>query len=638
MSAVRCPRCEESFRVPDSSLPPGIRLRCPWCTEIFDASELSHRLPPMAELIDEEGRFVDLRSIVAANVGEVLATDGAMSSRPGFASTQGKDLLNNDPVNRIEPGEVDVEGFEFVDQHSDTVRLTGEPDDGLPEPVRVFDSDQFDDDSVAKEPNFEIQTDDEYLEADEEFDDDSDYDPDFDPDYDPDYDEQSEYEDEYGDEDLVEEVDSRVPVEGPVAPRPLSTAVVHDFSKTHVTAKPRAKKSSSAIKTAIGVVVGFLMAVPLAGGLLTLLGQKPDWGFYPFNGQEIKVTASQPMQRNDDSDRSPSVNLPGQEGLPVDAFAAEKPKQLAPTVSDRAAPAEIEYGIDLEMDSPTKSVPRSPDLSVPSSDVSEDATTTNEVSPKPNLETPTMASLDALMTETASTDTKTAVQPQRETSDPPKVPSSNVSSVETTEKLPPAISSVPVVSSTNSLDDMVTAPDGESPTAIELPASEPSSTVSFVPAASPQLTAAIDEAEVALRVVTDFPNDGTANQLKLNKSVLYASIGKVATITQNIKQPETTELINAVIASGLVTEMASVAPNWLSYAKRTHEGLFAEGEVFQEKDLWMMKCDGIKGPATVQLKDFDAKEVTSGDRFIILARILDSSPPAIVRVVYMKKK
>lgn len=49
-------------------------------------------------------------------------------------------------------------------------------------------------------------------------------------------------------------------------------------------APSRQRKKGSGIRTAIGVVLGGLAALPIAGGILMLMGKTPDWGIWPFNG------------------------------------------------------------------------------------------------------------------------------------------------------------------------------------------------------------------------------------------------------------------------------------------------------------------------------------------------------------------
>ncbi len=93
MSSVGCPRCSETFRIPDASLPEGVQVRCPWCTEIFQIGEIAHHLPPMAELLDADHQPIALGAVSQAFD---LATAGAAvsapflqsSSSPGFVDSQ----------------------------------------------------------------------------------------------------------------------------------------------------------------------------------------------------------------------------------------------------------------------------------------------------------------------------------------------------------------------------------------------------------------------------------------------------------------------------------------------------------------------------------------------------------------------
>jgi hypothetical protein len=61
------------------------------------------------------------------------------------------------------------------------------------------------------------------------------------------------------------------------------------------------KRKGSGIGTLIGIVLGGLLSLPIAGGLLTLLGKTPDWGFWPFLGETDDASgrvAAPPPQRS----------------------------------------------------------------------------------------------------------------------------------------------------------------------------------------------------------------------------------------------------------------------------------------------------------------------------------------------------
>ena len=64
-----------------------------------------------------------------------------------------------------------------------------------------------------------------------------------------------------------------------------------DFPKT----QERTKQKSSGIGTMIGVVLGGLASLPLAGLILLALGRAPDLGFWPFDGNEPTRRSAAPL-------------------------------------------------------------------------------------------------------------------------------------------------------------------------------------------------------------------------------------------------------------------------------------------------------------------------------------------------------
>ena len=56
-----------------------------------------------------------------------------------------------------------------------------------------------------------------------------------------------------------------------------------------VAPRPRRKKSSG-LRTMIGIVVGGLLSIPIALGILLLVGREPDLGFWPFDGPGTRRT------------------------------------------------------------------------------------------------------------------------------------------------------------------------------------------------------------------------------------------------------------------------------------------------------------------------------------------------------------
>ena len=78
----------------------------------------------------------------------------------------------------------------------------------------------------------------------------------------------------------------------PVDPRPLGEVAAMKLGTEERTVVPRprnGRKSKSPIKSIAGIVVGGLLALPLAAGLLALVGRPLDLGFWPFDGRTIAL-------------------------------------------------------------------------------------------------------------------------------------------------------------------------------------------------------------------------------------------------------------------------------------------------------------------------------------------------------------
>ena len=86
-----------------------------------------------------------------------------------------------------------------------------------------------------------------------------------------------------------------------------------DRPATSVRPKPSRKKKSSPIKTLIGVALGPVLALPLAGAILLALGRAPDLGFWPFDGSYNNATqkrSAAPPSNTDSSFTNPNRQEP----------------------------------------------------------------------------------------------------------------------------------------------------------------------------------------------------------------------------------------------------------------------------------------------------------------------------------------
>ena len=206
----------------------------------------------MAELIGADDHPVEINSLFTASNPVVSDVESAASALPSPGSLRSSDapyretLPAFEPPVRMEPAATDAEGFEFAEpEHVSQAspggfELSNEAaelaDDEVSPESNLFKSDQF-----------------------EHIDDPSDFDS-FQADFDQ---------------------DERVPVTGPVAPRPLSAVASRDFGDKAISAQPRKKKKSSPVKSGIKMILGGVVGLALGGAVLELLGRPMFW---PFDG------------------------------------------------------------------------------------------------------------------------------------------------------------------------------------------------------------------------------------------------------------------------------------------------------------------------------------------------------------------
>jgi predicted Zn finger-like uncharacterized protein len=66
--------------------------------------------------------------------------------------------------------------------------------------------------------------------------------------------------------------------------------------------RPQANRKSSGIGSFIGIILGGLLSLPLAGLILLALGKAPDLGFWPFLGNGSSVRSAAPLPPSDERD------------------------------------------------------------------------------------------------------------------------------------------------------------------------------------------------------------------------------------------------------------------------------------------------------------------------------------------------
>ncbi len=661
MSSVACPRCEESFRVPDAPLPPNVRMRCPWCSETFKLQEVFQNLLPMVQLIDDDDQPIELASALASMMPASVAYASSSAlprSKFDHAGVSRETLPLREPTSRLEPVATDdfdpnetmlTDQTTLADdaQSEFTINETDEELDldqleNLDEPgaeALVSDSDDFSSESASEEAS----------------DDDEDYD----------------YSDPY--QTTVEHPEG-TPVTGPVAPRPLSSVTRSDFGDANLAAKPRARKKSSPIKSLIGVVLGGAMAVPLAGlalkGLAAAgLTQEPNFGFWPFDGGPAAAPlAGAPMQLSGEP-KDRSFKPREGKGLPAGAFSG-----MSSTGSDDVAtssndPGENDTGEnDPGGNNPGANDPGDGDRQSPDNTNVESSDADDTAPVKPVLTAdPVEKNGTKKPPSTSGNDANASPSVVRESSKPAPAEVA-IAPIEKATKREPAVIEPaviePAVTEPAVIEPAVTKPaemavvDNPEKSEVEMPSDSgsapavaPSNTESAtsiagsadapkeptdsppIPSpskASAELADAIQAVSEALDAVNDKANLKDAAALKRSKATLYAAMSTLGLIPQGVNQTETLDILSKVKGAGLMTEMKVAGPNWLKYVNRPHAGLLAFGKMVRENEDWTLVWNG---PSKLVLKLPSGYEPSEGESVVILGKIIDQNAPATVQLV-----
>ena len=180
----------------------------------------------------------------------------------------------------------------------------------------------------------------------------------------------------------------------------------------------------------------------------------------------------------------------------------------------------------------------------------------------------------------------------------------------------------------------VTSSDGNEP---EIKPSPPVS-VSFAPPASPELAAAIKQADKSLRDVIEFKDTGNVKATQAVKGKVYADLASLALVPPGTGQDEMSALLQRIVDADLIKDMIIIGPNWMKYKERKIDGLFAVGKLVRIEENWILKWKGTD----LQLKNVSESEFSRDkdepiDVFLI-GKIIDAKPPSVIRVVYMTRQ
>ncbi|TWU60618.1 hypothetical protein Poly51_08960 [Rubripirellula tenax] len=521
MTVSNCPRCAEPFRLPvdpDQAgiLPEGAYGQCPWCHETFEMSDLMRSLPPMLVVKSAGGEPISIERPVAEVASQgfahaATAAGAAMGAGVGMAgvAAQSSDLIDGDEEEFGSP--------QAANDH--------EIDD-------AYDDDPSNVDTHATVANETIKSDDWSFPTDEN------------PVEDPMADDEVELLDEVeeddhdDDEHVVPSIDD-APMDYQWAGQENeidddSWSDGTDIAAMRVSRSNRRSKGGAAWKTAVGVIVGGALSLPIADGLLTLAGRESMLGIWPSKSTataDTGVRASAPMQLDDSDDegmdldgRTMEVPTPD---VAMDAIESDALDQLgvaAPEVaiSDAAGiqPPELEI--------PEMSLP---DGSFAESDTSEpdvDQGGMNLPDAQPGVPAPDSNSVFAMPGETS--------QPEMNPLDETPEPDAKVASDDVFSK--PVIMDTP-------------------------------------PTESAELTAAVDEANEMLdQVLAMSPSDPLRTKAM---AMTYREISEVGMLADGNSE-SAKALLTRVKESPLLSKYENAATNWFTYNGRTTKGILVVGK------------------------------------------------------------
>jgi hypothetical protein len=579
--------------------------KCPWCHDTFAMSRLVVHLPPLAELVGEDGQPISMDELAHGTASMALAASGqwaANSANAMMPPTTGR-FSSSDT---LDDSDIDVESLDFEEsdasETANDVREFAEEgvtfaEAGYPEPSDESTEWEVDSPDQTHQDRYDttVQVEDSDTQSGE----------DFDPEY--------EFNDQEGS-----------------PPRPLAEVTDFGMARDDRPLVPRARKKQkgSPIKSIIGVVIGGLMAFPLAAGILALAGKPLDLGFWPFDGQTISMnnvsrrSAAAPMEptprlatngnnANNRPGRSLADDLPS---LDLDSPTLADPAAGEPNGRTNGRPnrrppqtgmldnllATPEPGPDLvEVPSTTIELPP---LDLPT------RPPTPVTSEPPKIEPPDMPS--AASPPAASAQPRTMPLGQPETPEPaaPASNGDNASPVDSPESL---------VDSPESPTDPPKSPTVQSPT---------------VPA---QLQQALEAASDAIGMVVNYDDSEGVKGQRSRLAALFAKVAEVADKATPEDSAAVGSLVERLIDNDLMKELAPAAPNWLRFAKRPNNGIVAVGKLIRENEQWLLQWNA---PAALEVRFADPSIAIENSDVIIVGTIGQNDSPAVVDVKYLQKR
>ncbi|WP_442506091.1 hypothetical protein SH528x_004915 [Novipirellula sp. SH528] len=563
MLTCNCPRCGETIGLPTAAVPADATAQCPWCGELYPASEIIDKLPPMVELISADGQplFLDAGD-GAANMSLHAAAPIAASSAASSLAPQAQ----TDSINET---------------WDDNTELTIEADES-----------GF---------GFDSSEDDEAEQNDLGFDDGSQDDP--------------ETMDFLSRDDAADAALGASDSGGaPLMPMKVKSVPVSNYKR----------KKSSPIKTLIGVAMGPLVALPLAGGILLWLGKAPDLGFWPFDGSFNKGSSSrvsaEPMAQ--------SSPINGDDGFAASGPILTGSEMMVPAVQpsdelDNANEELANLGSDSNATDSTDLTSGGFDMPSlgtslkPSSDDSGSELSTDEVTYPAEPTVPSQAELDASsnsLRQDIAADKVPMEMPEAALDDVSGKMESILSDDSSADVSPAEDVSV----KEEPVPDSVTETVEDTPTTDVEAEAEPS-----------KVEASVAKANKLLASLMKF--EGAEADRRRLLANAYASVSAVATEPNAGDSPEVQRLLNALSRSPLIKDLGDAANLWLDYPKRTTEGVLIIGKPESSEAGPVLQISS----SSSESRDVPVSGTTLPDaeKVIALGRIVEASDGPTVELI-----
>lgn len=592
MLTCNCPRCGETIGLPTAAVPADATAQCPWCGELYPASEIIEKLPPMVELISADGQPLFLES-----VGDAAAASPTLAAAPIAAAASGTDSFESSFASNAQADQLN-------ETWDDNTELTIEADGDA-----GFDlGGSLDSDLEHPEDNF----DDAGQDGDEMMD----------------FLSNSEAEKEPSD------------TAAPLMPMKVKSVPVNTYKR----------KKSSPIKTLIGVAMGPLVALPLAGGILLWLGKAPDLGFWPFdgsfnNGSSSRVSAAPPMaQSNPVTPLGDETQLTGSEMMVPAAEPSDEldraQQELAnlgaesnPAESADEAPGGLDMpslgtslkpsSDDVENELATGEVEYPDDISVNNDVVSQDV-----VADKVPMEMPEVELTDvAGKIESISADDTAVDTPSIDDQQAPVAQETPVAE----EVMEPAIEEV---AEPDTDAAMVAAEPAEAADPVE--AAEPVAAAETEPsdelasaAESSEVEAAVAKANKLLASLMKF--EGAEGDRRRLLAKAYASVSAVAIESDAGDNAAVQKLLNALSRSPLVKDLGDAADLWLDYGKRPTDGVLIIGAPATNASGSAIRIPSSSGD--IREVSVSGSSLPEAEQVIALGRIVEKNDARTVELI-----